>query len=313
MALESDFDAVEYLVSQKFELMRPGRARIGRLRDAESIAEKKEQAEAWAEYVNRANDYRLELEAKPEGELEALVNEVRLARAERYRQEHLERERTHWANQPGALASKDCYGYWSKAAYWTNMEALALLIGRDPIIFTRNRLEESNTYFEARGTFHALERLVERATEMGVLQEKNEPKKFVEWAQGNRIFVPESLLDALSDHHKCPSDLENKYNVQTIEIRKLKTEVEALRLQASEQEKFENGDLPISTRERESLLKIVIGVAIKKYNYSPAAAKNSATLNIATALRELNIALDEDTIRKYLNEARDLFSGEIVQ
>ena len=35
-------------------------------------------------------------------------------------------------------------------------------------------------------------------------------------------------------------------------------------------------------------------------------AKNAAIPSIATHLRELGISLDEDTIRKYLNEAKEL-------
>ncbi|MGM5057774.1 hypothetical protein ACD589_24280 [Rhizobium sp. 814_E9_N1_1] len=69
----------------------------------------------------------------------------------------------------------------------------------------------------------------------------------------------------------------------------------------------------IGTRERDSLLKLVVTMAIKKYHYRPEMAKNSAVANIATALRELGIPLDEDTIRKYLNEAKALLPGHVTE
>lgn len=62
----------------------------------------------------------------------------------------------------------------------------------------------------------------------------------------------------------------------------------------------------VGTRARESLLKIVIGMAIRKYNFKPCSGKNPATANIATHLRELGIGLHEDTIRSYLTEAKEL-------
>lgn len=62
-------------------------------------------------------------------------------------------------------------------------------------------------------------------------------------------------------------------------------------------------------RERESLLKLVIAMAMKKYNYKPKLYRNPAIANIANTLREYEISLDEDTIRKYLNEAKDLLKS----
>ncbi|SDO57057.1 hypothetical protein [Phyllobacterium sp. OV277] len=65
----------------------------------------------------------------------------------------------------------------------------------------------------------------------------------------------------------------------------------------------------LSIRERESLLKLIIGMAIKKYHFKPMMAKNAATSNIASDLRQLDMSLDEDTIRKYLSEAKVLLRG----
>lgn len=59
----------------------------------------------------------------------------------------------------------------------------------------------------------------------------------------------------------------------------------------------------LSTRERDTLLKLVIGMAIEGYRYSPEAARNEATGQIAGDLEKLGIAVGDDTVRKWLNVA----------
>lgn len=59
--------------------------------------------------------------------------------------------------------------------------------------------------------------------------------------------------------------------------------------------------------ERASLLKLVYGMAMDKYDYAPSSSKNPATGNkngsIKVGLEQKGIALDEETIRKYLRIA----------
>jgi hypothetical protein len=57
---------------------------------------------------------------------------------------------------------------------------------------------------------------------------------------------------------------------------------------------------PFTTSERDSLLKLVIGMAVKGYSYDPSAKKNTAVADISTDLVGLGLQLSDDTIRKYL-------------
>jgi hypothetical protein len=63
---------------------------------------------------------------------------------------------------------------------------------------------------------------------------------------------------------------------------------------------------PISLRERESLLKLVIGMATAGYKYDGKAPRNTATSEIASDLEQLGIGLDVDTVRKWLREAAEM-------
>ncbi|MFZ2737158.1 MAG: hypothetical protein WBI20_14085 [Burkholderiaceae bacterium] len=60
---------------------------------------------------------------------------------------------------------------------------------------------------------------------------------------------------------------------------------------------------PLGRRERDNLLKLLIGMAIEGYSFDPTALKNTATKEIADDLAKHGIGLDEDTVRKYLKEA----------
>ena len=61
--------------------------------------------------------------------------------------------------------------------------------------------------------------------------------------------------------------------------------------------------------ERTSLLKMILGMAIKKYRYEPGKSKNEATGDgagsILSDLDRIGIKIDSGTIRKYLKEAED--------
>lgn len=61
-------------------------------------------------------------------------------------------------------------------------------------------------------------------------------------------------------------------------------------------------------RERDNLLRVVVGMGIKGYGYDVNASKNLATKEIADDLSELGVQLSEDSIRKYLKEGAKLIS-----
>ncbi|TAM39968.1 MAG: hypothetical protein EPN61_11795 [Burkholderiaceae bacterium] len=64
-------------------------------------------------------------------------------------------------------------------------------------------------------------------------------------------------------------------------------------------------DRPLSTTERNALLKLVIGMAVKGYGHDPVATKSYAPKEIADDLAALDISISDDTVRKYLKQAAD--------
>ncbi|MEJ6005772.1 hypothetical protein WG899_09455 [Paucibacter sp. AS339] len=61
---------------------------------------------------------------------------------------------------------------------------------------------------------------------------------------------------------------------------------------------------PLSTKERNTLLRLVAGMAIDSYGFDPKAARSSTARQIAEDLARHGINIDEDTVRNYLKEAK---------
>ena len=94
---------------------------------------------------------------------------------------------------------------------------------------------------------------------------------------------------------------------QTIE--RLKQEIGNLGATKSGTAKDQGANL--GPREKDSLLKLILGMAIKGYSFDPKATRSTQAQEIADDLLTLGLSLDVDTVRKYLNEAKATFSEEI--
>ena len=64
-----------------------------------------------------------------------------------------------------------------------------------------------------------------------------------------------------------------------------------------------NPDRPLQTRERETLLKMIYGMARGKYNYNSSKARNQATQQIADDCARAGVSVDPDTVRSWLRKA----------
>jgi hypothetical protein len=115
-----EFDPYEYLARRRYPL-----AFVVRDLATGDYTQRRKQEH----HVSQAEAYMEELRAKPPEELSALLDTERKKEAweaaERLRQE----EASRFFNRPGAQAD---FTHWSKAAYWTLEEAVALSFGKNP-------------------------------------------------------------------------------------------------------------------------------------------------------------------------------------
>ena len=140
----------------------------------------------------------------------------------------------------------------------------------------------------AAGQKRAIE-IYERATEM-------HDGQIADWKR-----LHEEALDLLRKEH---SEWLGIANEKDMEIAELKARIESL-----EQLQFKQPSPPeqeVGARSRDSLLKLVIGMAVVAYVYDPKAVRSDKTTEIADDLASAGVPLDVDTVRKWLREAAEL-------
>ena len=175
------------------------------------------------------------------------------------------------------------YEYWAAMAYWELDEAVALTIDLEPSALDRTDFPIRVKQY-IRLKMQAVANPIKREWEGASIK----PFYFVRWAKLHYIDFPQTLAQLIQ-----PLDPDRKYsNAQ----------------QTSEAVK--STEKTLGTRERDTLLKLVIGMAVAGYKYNPKASKNAAVSDIASDLERLGIAVSDDTVRKWLSEAAEFLPQE---
>lgn len=291
-------------------------------------------------YESQAAAYIDELRTKPPGELAELLAAERKREAEEQAERLRQEETSRFFNRESAKAD---LSYWSKAAYWTLDEAVALTFGKDPRIVNWKTIEAQLGVSPFVVSYRNLRDLAGRAKLMGQLYDPVVPGIYLAWAlrmgaqidprlvdgvTANGGFVGDwkTLFDKEKEAHQVTRALLDQQRqeliswaeeeqARTSELWKSAVAERDARIRELENQVSgvaANGERELSTRERTSLLTLVIGMAVKGYSFNPAALKNGAIPEIASDLQELGLSLGEDTIRKYINESKDLLErGEV--
>jgi hypothetical protein len=123
-----------------------------------------------------------------------------------------------------------------------------------------------------------------------------------------RVNCANAMAFAKSSHTKALELGKKMLRERDALIRQLQDEVAVLKSQLSNPPtpKRPAGDKALDYRERDSLLKLIIGMAQGGYGLDFTASRSPITKQIADDLQRCGVGLDEDTVRKYLQEAKDL-------
>ena len=158
--------------------------------------------------------------------------------------------------------------------------------------------------------------LAERAFKMHQLNRSNTPGEFVAWAKQIKLEIDPELERALESFGVEIANWASRYHFQTQKVEELYSALQekdklagnlaaAITLLTEKIEELEAARPRHDTlgqKERTSLLKLVIGMAVGTYGFDPHKDRNSATKEIADDLALLGIPLDRGTILKWLNE-----------
>lgn len=163
--------------------------------------------------------------------------------------------------------------HWSQCAHWTLHEAVALSLGGDPIALDKDSLMDClDVDLPVVWEYRRRTDLVNRAREAGELSDPTPPGRFLKWAKRRALEYPKELEEALEAHGHTLVD----------------------------------GKKELGTRERQSLQKIIYGMAAAKYGYKPNGIKSSAVQNICSDLAEQGVGVGDDTVREVLRAGAEL-------
>ena len=252
-----------------------------------------------------------------------------------------DRESNLFFNAPIAVADVD---FWSRAAMWSVEEAAALTFGRNPYRVNWAAFKaDSATHTSFAVAFIQVVELINRSVQAGLLLTPIRPRAYLEWCRRFDLEVSALLVDAVErlsgrviDWYEEFARLSEMYDQQshnilawqdayndlqacytyTRENLKRADEREIHLMQVADSLRQQLHDLErqkLSTRERESMLKLIVGMAVGGYGYDVSAKKNEATAQIATDLDINGVSLSDDTVRKYLKEATELMPAKAEQ
>jgi hypothetical protein len=236
--------------------------------------------------------------------------------------------------------------HWSKAPYWTLDEAIALSFGKAPEWVTWEKIKPLVAVSAFASRYSRRRDLALRAVAIEQLYEPVLPGFFIAWAKRmDEPVVPEleaavaargqivdwkslyeeaaksidrmmELRDAAQRRYGDAISLLDQSKAESLEVLRLKdeeisrlhTQLEGFKskIGAIENAGGSSHQREVRTRERDSLLKLIIGMAVAGYKYDPKAGRSDKITEIANDLAELGISLDVDTVRKWLREAAEL-------
>lgn len=280
------FDPIEFLISCRFP---PARTAEGGY-----VWRSPEEGRTPAEIL-----YEEELRQKDQSEIDALVGAETIKIQTEKDAEKVAKEAAAPFFDPEGNADFD---FWCRASYWLLHEALALSMGKDPGKPTWRKIMDQDADSPSGQMVKKRYQLMIRALTTKELRDANSPVDFLLWAKRIELSYPPELEIVLEREFTRRINWKTRFDAEVAAHVQTKQALEETKGKA----------LPL--KERESLLKLVIGMAIGGYGFDPQAVRTPITAQISTDLLTNGVGLDEDTIRKYLQKAKLLLpQGETEQ
>lgn len=325
---------IEYLLRSKFGTLAP--APIERLGRGDSEATKAVQ--------ERNKDfalYRAKLSKLSDVELSDECKRERLLRVEENRRLAVISDSERRFSQSYANLDVE---HWAKISFWTPDEGVAISLDKDPRHVSWENVKQYAKVSPFVQEYEARRMLVERAKAMNQLYAKTSPGFFIAWAKRSKFPIPDSIVSAVKANGVLVGDWKAGFDLQVAKSERLEGEVQRLKsdilaieerhrtsksnliiqqdeiikkLNAALVEKSASleeakakttapADAEINPRVKETLLKIIIGMAIDGYGYQPTQLRSPTARELSDHLQRLGLEVSDDTIRNYLKEAAQL-------
>jgi len=215
------------------------------------------------------------------------------------------------------------YLFWMRASYWTIEEGAAVALGINP----KALKPQDEAKFSRFEKYEQLVELGKRAQKVNKLEELPNPIQFLEWLCSiDFVDIPKELLSddyendpfrffgiagrndwnpsfSVVDYKSSYEGLEKLFIAQREELQELRRESWEFPIEWEDSEVFEAKPKIFEKRQRNSLLKILLSVAVEKYRYNPAMERSSVPKNIESATDRCGLSVTDETIRDYLKMA----------
>jgi hypothetical protein len=315
-------DPIEFLVRRKFPLPRVHLSPLAPSRASTKFEERR---------FKETSDYREALTAMPADDFAALLKSEQDKEISELRAKAEAEEQARFYNQPHATAD---VLFWSKAAYWTLEEAIALSFGKNPQYVnweSLSRLRENSSFIEK---YRRLRDLATRAIYIQKLFDPVLPGFYLQWIKTNGLEFPKDLEAAVIAHAGAFADWKGSYDELFAMYESHKAdwkkmakdwrgqalkdieERDAARQQLNsgleEAKKTVAPETSLGKRERESMLKLIAAMAIGGYGHDPKATRSDTVKSITDDLERAGMTLSDDTVRRYLTEAIAFFRDSLA-
>ena len=302
-------DYIQFLLERRFSELRPPPSPLalkygftdGIVYGDDEIGDFPEPPEA---VLQGAEVYRQELLKLSPAEIKARYN----AELE---QKHIEDDQRRFFNEPKAAAD---FEHWGRMDLWSLDEAVSLSFGKDPRVVSRKRVEGILSYTSPFASkYRELCEVIERAMQAKNLTDPVKPEIFVAWVERSGIPFPENLKEIVKARGQETPDWKTRYDDLLGKTSKIIADQESRISDLTQELEKALAEKPLKTKERETVCKIIIGMAIRGYGYNPQAKKNMAISDIANDIEHLGLSVDQDTIRRWVKEALTLAPPEALE
>lgn len=226
-------------------------------------------------------------------------------------QKYIEDDQRRFFNEPKAAAD---FEHWGRMELWSLDEATALSFGKDPRVVLRKRVEAVLSYTSPFASkYRDLCEVIERAVKARSLSFPIKPEIFVAWTEKNGVLFPENLKTIVKARGQETPDWKGRYDDLSEKTTKMIAEQESRIADLTQELEKALAEKPLKTRERDTVCKIIIGMAVRGYAYNPQAKKNTAISDIASDIQHLGLSVDQDTIRRWVQEALLLIPPEALE
>lgn len=181
--------------------------------------------------------------------------------------------------------------HWARMQRWSLDEAVALSIGYEPCGDLLERSKGMPVQNDVLAYYFKRKALIQDNFDWVGFSSprKNSVPDVVRWFDQVELDVPQQLLAAADKYHALGIGKKSKLG----------------RSSAAD-------DKPLDPRERSTMLKMIIALAVKGYGYDPSAERSTTPTEIETDMNLLGLGINLDTIRKYLRSGAALLDDEVL-